>query len=162
MGYTTPNTVTSSDVLTAALWNTQIRDNFESMPRGVVGKATQTTAQIISSGTITDITGLSVSWTATTTRLYLTTFVLMLNNLGAASTTPYTAYLRDASGTVKSMTYGDGWYPNVHWSFYETGLSGLVTRKVSASISSGSMRADANSYTANVWPQIIVMDVGPA
>lgn len=29
MPYTTPNTVTGSDVLTAALWNTQIRDNLE-------------------------------------------------------------------------------------------------------------------------------------
>jgi len=29
MPYTTPSTVTGSDVLTAALWNTQIRDNLE-------------------------------------------------------------------------------------------------------------------------------------
>lgn len=28
MAYTTPSTVSGSDVLTAALWNTQIRDNF--------------------------------------------------------------------------------------------------------------------------------------
>jgi hypothetical protein len=31
MAYITPNTVTGSDVLTAALWNTQIRDNFEAV-----------------------------------------------------------------------------------------------------------------------------------
>lgn len=31
MPYTTPSTVTSSDVLTAALWNTQIRDNLETL-----------------------------------------------------------------------------------------------------------------------------------
>jgi hypothetical protein len=31
MGYITPNTVTGSDVLTAALWNTQIRGNMEGL-----------------------------------------------------------------------------------------------------------------------------------
>jgi len=31
MPYITPNTVTGSDVLTAALWNTQIRDNMEEL-----------------------------------------------------------------------------------------------------------------------------------
>lgn len=33
MPYTTPSTVTGSDVLTAALWNTQIRDNFEAVAK---------------------------------------------------------------------------------------------------------------------------------
>jgi hypothetical protein len=33
MAYITPNTVTGSDVLTAALWNTQIRDNFEAVTK---------------------------------------------------------------------------------------------------------------------------------
>jgi len=39
MAYTTPNTVTGSDVLTAALWNAQIRDNFaflQKPPRAIV------------------------------------------------------------------------------------------------------------------------------
>lgn len=31
MGYVTPNTVSGSDVLTASLWNTQIRDNMDAL-----------------------------------------------------------------------------------------------------------------------------------
>lgn len=57
MPYTTPNTVTGSDTLTAALWNAQIRDNFEDVAKPHSVKAVSAVAVAATSGT-------AVSWTA--------------------------------------------------------------------------------------------------
>jgi hypothetical protein len=61
MGYTTPNTVTGSDVLTAALWNTQIRDNFEAAVKVPNARASRVTTLSCPNATAT-----AVPWDSTT------------------------------------------------------------------------------------------------
>lgn len=59
MPYTTPNTVTGSDVLTAALWNLQIRDNFEA-----VRKPQSACVYMVDPSSASFSDGVAVSWTA--------------------------------------------------------------------------------------------------
>jgi hypothetical protein len=65
MPYTTPSTVTGSDVLTAALWNTQIRDNFEE-----VAKPYSCRASRYAGSTLSLVAGFptTINWTANDTR----------------------------------------------------------------------------------------------
>jgi hypothetical protein len=65
MPFTTPGTAVAGDVLTAAFWNSNVRDNMLFLPRGVLGLAT-TTSYFTTSATHTtfqDVTGLSFSAT---------------------------------------------------------------------------------------------------
>ena len=57
MAYITPNTVTGSDVLTAALWNTQIRDNFEAVRNPV-------TCEVRLNAGLTYVSGTTFPWQA--------------------------------------------------------------------------------------------------
>ena len=44
MAWTTPGTAVAGDVLTAAFWNSNVRDNLIASPRGVIAKTSLTTA----------------------------------------------------------------------------------------------------------------------
>jgi len=61
--YTTPSTVTSSDVLTAALWNTQIRDNFETVAKPYSCRVNRSAVLSLPAGVDTNIPwNLADSW----------------------------------------------------------------------------------------------------
>jgi len=64
LAYTTPNTVGASDVLTSALWNTQIRDNMEFLYTGASCCLDQTsgTTQTFSNGTVEVVTYAAALW----------------------------------------------------------------------------------------------------
>jgi hypothetical protein len=55
--YTPPSTVTGSDVLTAALWNTQVKDNLNELRNPPVARVTISSA-------LTSYTGADISWAA--------------------------------------------------------------------------------------------------
>lgn len=55
MAYTTPNTVSASDVLTSALWNTQIRDNMEELRNPV-------SCEVCLTSNVTGYSGGQISW----------------------------------------------------------------------------------------------------
>ena len=61
MPYTTPNTVSGSDTLTAALWNLQIRDNFEAAVKVPNARAARSSSLVCPSGAFT-----SVPWDSAT------------------------------------------------------------------------------------------------
>ena len=68
MAWTTPTTVDAGEVLTADFWNEQVRDNFAVVRALANVKFDDLTTQFTtSSTTLTDITGLSVSITPTST-----------------------------------------------------------------------------------------------
>jgi hypothetical protein len=72
MAWTTPGTATAGEVLTAAFWNTNVRDNSNALSRGVIAVATRTTSQ----GSITsivDLTDMTLTITAEANRRYLVT-----------------------------------------------------------------------------------------
>jgi hypothetical protein len=132
------------------------------LPRGVLGRATRTTAQ---SGitTVTDITSMSVTWTATSSRLYRVSasglvFSTVANDVAQLSMT-------DASNTVKALAQeivaASPLGITIHVEWIVTGLSGSQTTKlrVARSGGSGSLTFDA----AGTYPAYLtVEDIGPA
>ena len=56
MAWTTPGTATAGEVLTAAFWNTQVRDNTNFLYTPPMCKATRTTNLSIASGAETEMT----------------------------------------------------------------------------------------------------------
>lgn len=147
-----PNTdFTAGAVLTAAQQNR--------FPRGIVGDASTTTAYNLT-GTLADVTGLSVTFTAAADRLYLATFHCLNALNGTAGdfrgqirlTYASTDFARAYAG---AMTFG---YPLTVLGLFEPG-AGSVTVKVRAYYDSGTggqFYADANSPM-----RLIVEDVGP-
>jgi hypothetical protein len=55
MTYTTPSTVTGADILSASLWNTQIRDNMEELRNPV-------SCEVCLTSNVTGYTGGQISW----------------------------------------------------------------------------------------------------
>lgn len=170
MAYTPPSTVTGSDVLTASLWNVQVKDNFaylkalaDTAPLGVVAKSTATNTLAIANTAINDIPGLSVTWTATATRLYLVQIVFSTFNTGVWHS--QSVYLRDGSNNTKSVwaaSISGNEYMAYSPFFYESGLTGSVTRKASIQVTAGTLNVLAASTATGTYPQIIVTDVGLA
>lgn len=127
-------------------------------PKGVVGYARASAAQT-GITTITDITGCTVTWTATSTRLYkiLVHFPTWTQNTAAGLwrvfvTTPANGQVAQA---LKSTPAGS--YDSVVSIHYETGLSGSTTRKVRTETNAGT------GDTVSGWlPIIIVEDIGAA
>ena len=146
-------TFTSGAVYTAAQAN-----NF---PFGVAGKAQKTTATSVTT-TETDISGMSVTWTADSTRLY------RISVAGIARTTSagniyITVSITDSANAAKQLVRNGATTTDMRFELtgfvYESGLSGSVTRKLRVAMSSGTGEIEAGS----TFPlQMIVEDIGLA
>ncbi len=148
----TPNTTfTAGNVLTAAQMNR--------LPWGVMGAASKTADQFTITA-VADVTSLSVTFTANSTRIYRTTVQFLVNQQSNAGLV--TARLTDGSNVQKQQ-----WFQNIAVNeysvaqihLYETGLSGSITRKVRAETSAGSVSVLAAATYPGV---IIVEDIGQA
>lgn len=109
---------------------------------------------------VADITGLSVTWTADSTRLYKTT----INVNYAKATTANFASLHFTTGAnaviLSRSTYMQiADYFTVELTWIEAGLSGSQTRKARADCTSGTLTV-VNSFSRS--GTIIVEDIGPA
>lgn len=149
----TPNTTFSpGDVLTAAQMNR--------LPWGIMATASKTSNQTGIS-TVTDITSLSVTFTAVSTRYYRTTiYSLVRQNTGAG-----TSVIQITDGSNVQKTEGDfylaapGTFGTLCVQCIETGLSGSTTRKGRATTASNTMDVIASS----TFPAfILVEDLGQA
>lgn len=137
-------------------------------PLGVVGYA-KATADQTSITTETDLTSLTATWTARSSRLYKISFhCIMVNTDTFAATETITVKVTDGSNTMKfeapaagveQQGAGVGGTITLGGVGYETGLSGSVTRKLRAvSTTSGcELAASADSPAF-----FIVEDIGPA
>ena len=137
------------DVLTAA--------HLALVPWGLVG-AVVTSADQTGISAIADITGLTVTWTATASRTYVTfvkASVRKITNAGDAF-----IHLTDGAGGQKDgspVTLGVNDYGTLTAIAIETGLSGSITRKARASASSATVTVlGASNYTSS----ILVFDIG--
>jgi len=133
-----------------------------SLPKalGVVARASVTASQSSIGATTVDVNGLSVVWTATPTRLYLTT--VYLNVIQGPQAATANIFLTDGSNVQKQLLFAQVLSGSANpfvLVLYESGLSGTVTRKVRANtnVNTMSVSADASSPA-----QIIVQDIGPA
>jgi hypothetical protein len=126
------------DVLTAA--------HLAGMPWGVMGYDVGSTSDQTGISSVTDITGLSVTFTAVSTRLYIAVLTVCVSQQTSGGAVDL--YLRDgASATVHRTTAtlatNDAATIQICWP--ETGLSGSTTRKGSVSTSAGTMTVVGNA-----------------
>jgi hypothetical protein len=122
---------------------------------GEVGYAAVTSGSVMASSA-TDVSGLTVTWTAVASRRYRTTVFISSIFTGSACT----IYLTDSSNNIKQRAnHGQtGSWPT-GLSFVESGISGSVTRKVRAS----STPAGDQIHADATYPAfILVEDIGPA
>jgi hypothetical protein len=137
------------DVLTAA--------HLAGLPWGLMG-AVVNSADQTGISTITDITGLTVTWTATSSRTYLTLVKATLRKITNAG--DGFIHITDGAGGQKdgsAATLAINDYSTLTAVAMETGLTGSITRKARASASTATVTVlGAANYTAS----ILVFDLG--
>jgi hypothetical protein len=149
----TPNTTfVSGNVLTA--------NQMNRLPWGVMGYA-QATANQTGITTETNITGLSVTFTADSTRYYRTTLYVAYGEQQTSANYPVVS-IADGSNNIKQShtmyqlaSQGDAFCVVV----VETGLTGSTTRKGRARTPTGSLTLAAGATTPMF---IVVEDIGQA
>lgn len=127
--------------------------------RGVKGIAKTSGSDQSGISALTDITGLSVTWTADPSRTYKTTVNV---NLSKATSDAVALAIRNAASStliVRSAYIIDGQIQTLQIVWTETGLSGSTTRKASVSATSGTVSV-TNGFSRNGI--LIVEDIGPA
>lgn len=157
---TAPGAFVAGDILSAT--------DMNALPGGVKGYA-KATAEQTSITTETDLTSLTVTWTATSARLYRISFhCVMINTDTFAATETITVKVTDGSNVmsfeaiaagVEGESGDTGGQITLVGVGYETGLSGSVTRKLRAvtTTSNAELRASATSPAF-----ILVEDIGLA
>lgn len=109
---------------------------------------------------ITDVAGLSVAWSADSTRLYKVSLNFNLQKLTTANTAAiYITNAASATISAKSVTLAINDIIPVHIEWIETGLSGAQTRKARVETATGTLTV-VNSFSRNGI--IMVEDIGPA
>ena len=141
-------------------WPQEISTYVQALPRGLVAQVRQAAPQSVPQGADTDLTGMSITWTAFPTRMYRLTARMVYQKLGAAGDVylficnPANARLSagalglavNLSGTI---TIGD---------WLETGLSGPQTRKLRAASQAGTITTGTGEYAS----AFVVEDFGAA
>lgn len=134
---------------------------MNNLPFGIVGKAAKTTATTLST-TTADISGLTVTWTAVSTRLYRISFTAIARTTSAGNIY-VTAFITDGSNNAKQYIRNGATTTDMRFGLsgfvYESGLSGSVTRKMRVAMSSGTGEIEA---TADFPTQFIIEDLGLA
>lgn len=150
----TPNTTfTSGAILTAAQMNR--------LPWGIMGYAQATANQGGITSAATDVTGVSVTFTADSSRYYRTTFYCFAVVQSVAASFPI-VQITDGSNNQKGsaanyLAAGEQAHYNI--SVVETGISGTQTRKARAFVAAGQMLL-AGQTTSPIF--IVVEDIGQA
>ena len=155
MPYTPPALFVAGAILTAAQLNT-----FRTAPFGFVARASRTSNQSGIS-TITDVTSVTVTFTADATRVYKTT--VHVPYCDQATTNGYQDLtITDGSNVEKSRStqyviVNQGQFMEVV--AVESGISGSQTRKARFATTAGTANLGA---TATAPAFILVEDIGPA
>ena len=133
-------------------------------PRGVVAYAKSAGSQLGITGTEVDLTGLSVTFNAVSTRIYRISYIVEL--AGTATGDFPHVYITDAANTHQARWVGvtpalvaGAWYVIATGFHYQTGLSGSITRKLRCqrNVGSGNLQTVDPFGGSN---QIIVEDIG--
>jgi hypothetical protein len=147
-----PNTdFTAGAILTAAQQNR--------FPRGVMGYAVSTGDTALTTSEI-DITGMSITFTAVANRLYKATFHCFY---AQSATTRFLLSFTDGSNAVQntSQNHNGAVISNFSCTFLFTASAGSVTRKIRASMESGTATVFGNPASNRTY-DFIIEDVGPA
>lgn len=155
MAWTTPETFTAGQTLTAASMNL-ISGNLTALPRGRIGYAEVTAAQSAIGSSITDLTGLSVTFTAEANRRYLISgFAHFYSSGGSVAD----FHIRQSTTTLQSAQnpISGGYYSSWTVSCIVSPSAGSVTYKLSANANSSTMVMQA---AAGRVAYILVEDIG--
>jgi hypothetical protein len=159
MAWTTPGTATAGQVLTAAFWNTNVRDNSVALPRGYIGLTTLATSFSTSSTSYVDVTGLSVTFTAEANRRYLVTLQYAMTNNSA---NVCQCVINDGTNDLS-----EGYSVQVsnvilssHIFAVTTPAAGSVTYKVRIKVAGGTGEMYGSSTRASLASRLIVTDIG--
>lgn len=140
------------DVLTAA--------HLAGLPWGVMGYVLGGTSDQTGISAVADVTGLSVTFTAVSTRLYRTTVYLAISQQTSGGTVA--VIIADGASTQVNrtdLTLATNDAAAVAFAHLETGASGSITRKVRVSTSAGTMTVRG---AAALRAYILVEDLGAA
>ena len=157
---TAPGGFVAGDILGAA--------DLNALPGGVsAGGYARVTADQGTFTTVTDLTSLTVTWTAVSSRLYRTSFYACLTSTIAGD--ELAVLVTDGSNVQKAidekiqraLDIGQDNFTVLTGSVVETGLSGSMTRKLRAlrTTGTGAVTLEA-SATGPAY--IVVEDIGPA
>jgi hypothetical protein len=149
-----PNTnFTAGQVLTA--------DQANRWPRGVMNQVTRTTSVSALTTTMADISGMSMTFTADSTRLYKASWVI--TGQKANFTNDYTEIVFATSGNTQIggvLQYTvDGQWWNCSGNALFTVASGSVTYKLRGAVGSGTSNVSV-SATRPIF--FMIEDIGPA
>jgi hypothetical protein len=146
-------------------WASEIHNDVnaisDSWPRGTLGYAERLTTTAAMS-TIVDVTGMSVTFTAQTGRLYKVT-VHIPEAIQATASGIQQVYIRDAANTILNRSVRNT--PSTtatlshHVTWVGTLSAGTQTMKVSAAVSAGTFSFSGAATVRNV---IVVEDIGAA
>ena len=163
MAWTTPSTASVGGALTAALWNSDVRDNLEAISRGIIVYAAMGTQTGLST-TLVDISGLSVTWTAKAGQNYL----VLANVSGTVKQTNSGGViyqLTDGSNTVKDRIYqvlaADATMSKATmWEFIRNASAGSTTRKIRQLADNSGGVFNRSDVSDNLSTFIVVFDLG--
>ena len=154
---TAQKTFVAGDILTASDTNTYLRGGQE------MGYA-QITADQTTITSVTDVTGLSVTWTAISSRVYLLTVDASVGSSVADDRVGL--YITDSANNIKAQRFSNGLRTasaelGMQVMYRVTGLSGSVTYKVRAIRASGT--GNMTVYASSTAPSfLLVQDIGAA
>lgn len=141
------------DVLTAA--------HLAGLPWGVMGYVNGSASAQTGVAAQTDITSLSVTFTAVSSRLYKTTLVVQAKQITAGATA--TIFIADGANVVidvAEMTLAANDFCKFVAMELVTGISGSITRKGRAVTGGGTVTINPDA-SATSAPRLIVEDAGP-
>ena len=145
-------TFTSGAILTAAQMN--------NLPWGVAGYVKRTAGDFTANTSVADVTGLTVTWTAVSGRLYEVSYSAQTRKVGGAGFIEF--LVTDSSNTTIYdffTTVADTNYQSFSWTGVLTGLSGSQTIKLRALTGAGT----ATIYGSAGNPSsLIIKDIGLA
>ena len=152
----TPNTTFSSGaILTAAQMNR--------LPWGVMGVATRTTGNLTMTDPAADLTGMSVTFTADSTRYYRVSYSISGQKSAANGRIDFKVL--NGSNTVLAINYltlvASAYY-TLNYEFYLTGITGSQTIKLNGYVTGGTASVYADGPTNSGSPYLIVQDIGQA
>lgn len=157
-------TFTSGAILTAAQMN--------NLPWGIVaataggtsgsGYIRNTTSGVSIPIAATDISGMTISWTAIATRIYKIT-VTLSDVVSGAGFSPLLVEVTDATPTTKyqaRFTMPAAQTNNITFSYVETGISGTILRKVRTTGVTNTGTFNTNAAAA--LSTFVIEDIGAA
>lgn len=160
MAWVTPTDVNAGDAILASKWNQDVVENTKRLPRGVIDRK-QATANQSGITSITDITGLSITFTAESDRYYRTTLYIAYYQQETSQNYPVIWITDGSNATKQAYTHlfpASAGGP-AHVVLLETGLSGSITRKARASTPGGGLTLTAS---ASQPMQFFIEDMGAA